>query len=65
MNAWPTYEIYPDSPWNYALKLDDAAPEENLIVEKGNGLRMISIYNTECPVSYKGQRAESSFLENR
>ena len=34
VNAWPTYEIYPDSPWNYALKLDDAAPEENLIVEK-------------------------------
>lgn len=34
VHAWPTYEIYPGSPWNYALKLDDTELENNLTVEK-------------------------------
>lgn len=34
VNAWPTYEIYPGSSWNYALKLNGADLEDNLKVEK-------------------------------
>lgn len=31
-SAWPTYEIYPDSPWNYALVLDKKSPLKDLKV---------------------------------
>lgn len=31
-SAWPTYEIYPDSPWNYALVLDKKNPLKDLKV---------------------------------
>lgn len=31
-SAWPTYEIYPDSPWNYALVLDKKSPLKGLKV---------------------------------
>ena len=31
-SAWPTYEIYPDSPWNYALLIDRVQPLKNLKV---------------------------------
>ena len=31
-SAWPTYEIYPDSPWNYALVLDKQQPLKGLQV---------------------------------
>ena len=34
VNAWPTYEIYPRSAWNYALKLGGGALEQCLKVEK-------------------------------
>ena len=32
--AWPAYEIYPDSPWNYALVLDADDPLKHLNVVK-------------------------------
>lgn len=31
-SAWPTYEIYPNSPWNYALVLDKKNPLKDLKV---------------------------------
>lgn len=36
VEAWPTYEIYPGSPWNYALKLDERPLEHQFIVEWKN-----------------------------
>lgn len=33
-NAWPTYEIYPESAWNYALILDKKNPGKDLQVVK-------------------------------
>ena len=33
VEAWPTYEIYPNSPWNYALKLDERPLEQQFVVE--------------------------------
>ncbi len=35
VKAWPTYEIYPGSHWNYALKLDKTDLEANFEVLKG------------------------------
>ncbi len=34
VNAWPTYEIYPRSPWNYALQLDEKELERCFKVER-------------------------------
>lgn len=34
VNAWPTYEIYPRSPWNYALQLDEKQLERCFKVER-------------------------------
>lgn len=31
---WPTYEIYPQTPWNYALILNEEKPLTDLVVEK-------------------------------
>ncbi len=31
---WPTYEIYPETPWNYALQLKNQNPLQNLKVVK-------------------------------
>lgn len=33
-SKWPTYEIYPQSPWNYALVLGKSNPFANLTVER-------------------------------
>ncbi|NDV60115.1 beta-L-arabinofuranosidase domain-containing protein [Bacteroides sp. 519] len=33
-SKWPTYELYPNSPWNYALVLGKSNPFTNLKVEK-------------------------------
>ena len=32
MSKWPAYEILPTTPWNYALDIDPARPEESLEV---------------------------------
>lgn len=31
-DAWPAWDIYPDSPWNYGLALDPARPAESIRV---------------------------------
>jgi len=31
---WPTYEIYPETPWNYALVIDSKNPFSNMTIEK-------------------------------
>ncbi|MDR1884534.1 MAG: glycoside hydrolase family 127 protein [Prevotella sp.] len=33
-SKWPSYEIYPKTPWNYALVLDKKNPFSNFAVEK-------------------------------
>jgi len=33
---WPSFEIYPDSPWNYGLILDKNDPLQSFRIEKGN-----------------------------
>ena len=33
-SAWPSWEIYPDSPWNYALECDEEHPERSFTVVK-------------------------------
>ena len=38
---WPTYEIYPGSPWNYGLILNDDLNEAFEVVEK-EGPKIIS-----------------------
>lgn len=34
-DAWPAWDIFPDSPWNYGLVLPAAEPEKSLKVETG------------------------------
>lgn len=33
-SKWPSYEIYPNTAWNYALVLDSENPLSNLVVER-------------------------------
>jgi len=33
-SEWPSFEIYPASPWNFGLMLDTAHPEKNFTVKK-------------------------------
>lgn len=35
-SAWPTYEIFPDSPWNFALALDERNPFKDMKVIRKN-----------------------------
>lgn len=36
-DAWPGWEAYPTTPWNYGLLVDEANPESSLRVEKRSG----------------------------
>ncbi len=35
--AWPEWEVFPDSPWNYGLVLNDGDPTSSFKVEKSDG----------------------------
>lgn len=53
-SKWPTYEIYPDSPWNYALKTD--APIE--LIEKRpitDGQNPFTVTNSPLIFKAKGR----------
>ena len=34
---WPAYEVFPTTPWNYALDIDPGATEPSLTVKRANG----------------------------
>lgn len=66
-SAWPTYEIYPDSPWNYALVLDKNQPLKNLkVVRKAwpSDNFPFTLENVPLEVKAVGRRIPSWGIDN-
>ena len=52
---WPTYEIYPGSPWNYGLILNDDLNEAFEVVEKQWPKDNFPFTNESCPIYIKAR----------
>ena len=60
--AWPTYEIYADSPWNYALSLDPQKPLKDFkVVKKEYDRKRLPFIQNNVPLEIQafGQRIPS------
>ena len=60
--AWPTFEIYPESPWNYALVLDEKNPLKNFRLERkplSPNVNPFTQENIPLKIKAKGQKIPS------
>jgi DUF1680 family protein len=66
-DVWPAWDIFPDSPWNYGLVVDPAAPEKTLKVEQGPWPADDRPFTHETPVKIraKARRIPNWTLDRR
>lgn len=56
IEAWPAFEIFPATPWNYGLVVDKNSPEASFeIIKKSWPLDNIPWKNTEAPIEIKAK----------
>lgn len=52
---WPEYEVYPESPWNYALEIDDKSPQESFTLERTGADEANPFTHTGTPVRMRAR----------
>jgi hypothetical protein len=66
MRPWPAFEVYPSTPWNYALMIDPHRPVDSFQVELGQGSGAAQPFTVEsAPVRLRalGHRISNWTLE--
>ncbi len=54
--AWPDWEVFPESPWNYGLLLDNNAPDKSFSVVRKEGPLVAQPFTPEtAPLSLKAK----------
>jgi DUF1680 family protein len=54
-DAWPAWDIFPDSSWNYGLVIDPAAPAKSLVVETPRWPTNDEPFTHDVPVRIKAK----------
>jgi DUF1680 family protein len=54
-DTWPAWDIFPDSPWNYGLAVDPAAPEKTLAVALDSWPSDEQPFTSRTPVKIKSR----------
>lgn len=63
---WPSYEIFPKSPWNYALVLDSKVPLKNFkVIRKEWPSDNFPFTVSNVPLGGESHRKANTFLDTR